>query len=832
MKVIGSKLREIGMMVTLLSMVHMVSCEDRLDRPRPSVSEGEQVEVSLCVGLADEEEGAGLESAPVDTKSAGGTGLDVRLVSTKTTKAVTLPNDPLSTAKPDKLYGLEVWQYDGNGNCLNTNSGVIGDKGIGESFPFTLSAQDECLLVIIARGYNGSAYTVGTLKDKSLSGVQGMEVSASTIENITSEAYATNKSVINSMPYILHLPKVRVVNDGSTYKIQSPDGTDVRVLLRRMATRLMLAWENQYASQYYKMSQILLQSIPFGYKLIPTPDNNGSYPSLQDKYRTIQLPESSIKDAGSYSCWIPTVVRGNNSNATSSYYRTKENAPKGSAYATFVTQNTKNGKQKLSYRVYLGGTSSQNFDLKENTNYTYKVTMSHTSLPVNDKRITIIDPILASENNNNFVPTANCFMVVPGGAFCFNPYKYHVNGATVENTVMQAADWCNVSGGTINTPIKSVKVLWQTLEYGDLGDPVLGIVNTYVPGKPEDDQTNIVDLKNGTSLDNARIYCRVAPNTRGGSGVIAAYDGDNGTGNILWSWHIWVTDYNPDITGNTSVFTPANKRKQKYTYRCDDQYPMMDRNLGANAGYTEVPDTEEERSSANGFHYQWGRKDPFPSSYSDVAKNVIIVSGTEPTLGMLNLYKPDGFSFYQRSYSTSGSKNYSVAYKDPTRFHSNWNSFSGARWQSELSQKNEHDPCPVGWRVASYKNFKSFFTQDGYEESTGQKDNISINIKNGASVLNDGGAVLYYEGNGNGNTTYFRFNGYQRFETQFMYIGWMTNIWCREIDATNTAQAYAFSVNYGGYPFDRPTGSSANNIRKTWNQTDAHSVRCIQERAN
>ena len=60
MKVIGSKLREIGMMVTLLSMVHMVSCEDRLDRPRPSVSEGEQVEVSLCVGIADEVDAASL----------------------------------------------------------------------------------------------------------------------------------------------------------------------------------------------------------------------------------------------------------------------------------------------------------------------------------------------------------------------------------------------------------------------------------------------------------------------------------------------------------------------------------------------------------------------------------------------------------------------------------------------------------------------------------------------------------------------------------------------------------------------------------------------------
>ena len=61
-------------------------------------------------------------------------------------------------------------------------------------------------------------------------------------------------------------------------------------------------------------------------------------------------------------------------------------------------------------------------------------------------------------------------------------------------------DWCGLSGTTFSTPIKSVKVLWQTLEDGDLGDPALGVVNKYAPQVPaEDDHTNIVELKNGDS---------------------------------------------------------------------------------------------------------------------------------------------------------------------------------------------------------------------------------------------------------------------------------------------------------------------------------------------
>jgi len=449
--------------------------------------------------------------------------------------------------------------------------------------------------------------------------------------------------------------------------------------------------------------------------------------------------------------------------------------------------------------------------------------MDHTSLPVDDKRITIIDPIPASVNNNNLVPTANCFMVVPGGAFCFNPYTYYINGASDKNTVLQSASWCNVSNGTITTPIKSVKVLWQTLEDGDLGDPVLGVVNTY------DDHTNIVDLKNGDNLTDARIYCRVAPNTAGGSGLIAAYSGDNGTGDILWSWHIWVTDYSPSATANESV-DDVNKRIQKYTYGNKTQYPMMDRNLGAMAGYTNVPSSRIERSKTNGFHYQWGRKDPFPSTYSANSPSSITINSDQLTPGMLNLYQPDGVSYFVRK---TLSVQYTIrqAFQNPTVIASasydSWCSQSTEYlWNDSQGNKTEYDPCPAGWRVTSKVNYQSFFTNQSYTES---EDVQTMNLANSSSLEGNGGAVLYFENQTSGRSTYIRLTGYQEYANSFNYINGMSNLWCREAKGGDAGKhGYALAIilaNKVGY-----ARGGKRNISNVWATRDAHPLRCIQDR--
>ena len=258
--------------------------------------------------IADEVDAASLAGGTSGTKAGegvgSGSGLNVRLQSSAKTKAAV--EDPLATAKPDKLYGLEIWQYDAGGN-FKTGKGVSYTSAveIGSSFTVTLEALDNCQLVLIARGYNGSAYTVGSLSGKSLSAVQSTTATASMIEGIK------NEGDIKAMPYILHLPKVNVTSAG---EIQSPDGTDVRILLRRLATRLTLSWKNESEKTGYTLEQVLLQSIPVDYRLLK-PVNDDTYPSLLDQYTTIQV--ASVSDEGSYTCWIPSVVRGESAYASS-----------------------------------------------------------------------------------------------------------------------------------------------------------------------------------------------------------------------------------------------------------------------------------------------------------------------------------------------------------------------------------------------------------------------------------------------------------------------------------------------------------------------------------
>ena len=790
-----------------------------LPPPVDGQGEGKTVEVSLCVGLADWEDAAALSTRSIHTEANEGFGFDVRLFSGQNmgTKAITVPEDPLATAKPDKLYGLEIWQYDRAGNCINNSTQNLGNKSIGESFTVPLvdsatlsTPETECQLLIVARGYNGSKNTIESLKGKRLSDIQDMMLDSSVINSITT------KDQIKVMPYLLLLPHVCIVKEGETYRIQNPEGQDIRVLLRRLASRLTITWENVSKNTGYVLKQVMLQSIPANYRLLRHPEDKATYPSLLDQYSTLQVPD--VEESGSYTCWIPSVLRGESPNATSLYYRTKANAPKGSVYVTLVSQDPVNIKKKLSYRVYLGGSSSHDFNLYDNTNYVYGI---------NDKRITIVNPIGASENNNNLVPTANCFMIVPGGAFCFDPYKYTVDGtADQENSTLKG--WADTEGG-----ITSVELLWQTLESGDLGDPVMGIVNT------EEDHTNIVDIKRDDGQDitknplsgqgQGRIYCRVAPNTTGGSGLIAAR---NDKGDILWSWHVWVTDYHPDATGDASVDEPETKRKQKYTYgNHPNQYPIMDRNLGALAGYTTIPAEEEDRSKAHGFHYQWGRKDPFPSSYTTkYVSKIERIDLTKSVKNILNLYRPDGVTYYSRKIVPSATT-FREAYKDPSSIYKpSGNNADNLSWITNLndvkqawggsSVKTVHDPCPAGWRVTKVENYYPLFN-DVNHSATGPSLYL-MNMQNNGEKT-DGGIVVYFDKEQR-RTTYIRYTGYWYLSDQYLGIGENTLLWCRN-DVASKAGAkhfrrdYNLTAKYGTLP-------TSGHLR------EAIPLRCIQERAN
>lgn len=822
----------------LLSFFSLCGCDEATEEyPIPDAPEN-RVQVSLQVGFGEEE--ATLPSLPDVTCSSTAGAVQATAPASRSGSGSTLAEavgfritpSPSFVAKgstprlaPDQLYNLEIQQYDRSGNRIGGMSAAVTQTP-GSRLAVALVASADCQLVAVAWG-EGRTTRLGNANLQTVR--TNLTVPAAEVASIDPAVQAD----MNKMPYVLHLEHVCVSSDGAgggTLASVVPGagldntGLDVRLLLQRLAVRFEMEWN--YDVPDYNLSQVWLQSIPMNYHVVADPDaSDQSYPSLLDQFTTLQLTAAQLA-AGRYAAWLPANVRGRNPAATSMVYRTKQTAPIGSSYVSFLAVYSSDVKKKLDYRVYLGGRESSDFNLRPNTDYRYTLRFDHTVLPVNDKRVTIIDPIPASENNRNLVPTANCFMVSPGGAFCFDPFLYEQNGRSVTNTKLK--NWADAEGG-----IAYVRLLWQTKENGDVGDPVMGMVNT------ADDHTNIVEIKRNdasevsklspvTDVGDARIYCRVASGTTGGSGLIAAY---NAQDEILWSWHVWVTDYNPDPLGDQTILQPAAKRKLKYTYSSTSRVslPMMDRNLGAMEGYVDqVPADALAMSKANGVHYQWGRKDPFISSYSqEVIASVDNVLSATPPKGLLNRYGPDGIQFVKNeSYTIAVERD---LFKNPGAFSAVYNTSSwlnGTLWNETGDVKSYVDPCPSGWRVVDYQDLNSLFGSGSANPDNDTDDQIvDANIANADRIGQDGGAAVYFEGKGSGHTCYFRLTGYWRFENSFQYIGQQCNMWTRRWKKSGLSTAFIFI-------YDNTTNRITGFTLKTRNVKDAHTTRCIQEKAS
>lgn len=225
--------------------------------------------------------------------------------------------------------------------------------------------------------------------------------------------------------------------------------------------------------------------------------------------------------------------------------------------------------------------------------------------------------IIQGATNLSAAGTANCYIVTGPGSYRFKA----VQGNT------------NISVGDV----KGVKVLWES--YGTNVAPSQGdIINPSV------------SYENGYITFSTNGYKK-------GNAVIAAYDDAAcSDGHVLWSWHIWCTDY------------PAEQ-----VYR-NNAGTLMDRHLGACS-------SELGNSQAFGLLYQWGRKDPFMGfSLGPEMKSTINESVAESNASI-------GTVEYATSHPTTVISN----------SNGNWLNVNDANLWS--SNKTKYDPCPYGWKV-------------------------------------------------------------------------------------------------------------------------------------
>lgn len=676
-------------------MASITACQEDLgitSRPQPGA---EQVTVSLSLGFADEEDGFTVSASDTRANTSAQKGsFDAQLTPTVHTRT--------DASKPDKLYELRILQYDLSGALMNSQSFSSGTS-IGAELSVSLNAMDDCQLVILACGEGNGSLRLGS----NISELQNLTLTKEYFDNIPADGTAT-AAQMNKMPYILHLPHVEVGNEG--LRIQSVEGAhDARLLLKRLAAKLTLTWNNNLTQGAgYAFKEVRLCQIPSLFRILPAPTQSKwgmTYPSIVAEYIDYYRLTGDDLAAGKKTVWIPANVRGTSPASSTDNYRTKANAPDAASYAEIVVDNSSKN-ERLYYRAYLGGEDPTDFNLRENTDYAWTLNINSTNYR-EDARIQLLDQTPVKSTNE--VPTSNCFMMQPGTNICFNPYK-HEAGTGGWNTYLTN----DGSAPATDKTIASVKVLWQNKDAGTSGDLVMGYVI---------DDNNHINLVNYTDIgspQNARVHVRV-PVTQGGNAVIAAY---NSSGVIVWSWHIWISDYVPATVVPGNITDEATRKAAIRTAQAATlggtvhaylgtawTFPngayrknvIMDRNLGAIRNtYSKKNDLEAAR--AYGYLYQWGRKDPFFGS----------VDGTANEIGVIFDGDGRGIELGKVKAATDALKQ---SIQNPASFIKQLN-LNTDSWGGASKEKTLYDPCPAGWRVPIFTNDATTNIFQGMEMGT------------------------------------------------------------------------------------------------------------------
>lgn len=237
-------------------------------------------------------------------------------------------------------------------------------------------------------------------------------------------------------------------------------------------------------------------------------------------------------------------------------------------------------------------------------------------------------------------------------------------------------------GSTFRFPVAKAYAMWHN-------DPLLQGAGENIPNELkaeiiwqerfDSDETLLIATNDNVSIEGTGIDAVIVVKLNEGVegnlciGVKDEYD-------CWWSWHLWVTDYDPEASSSQ--------------YELNGQV-FMTRNLGA---VSEVAGPQSQ-----GMYYQWGRKDAFPGSYTWERFLNGNVGWCNTGIGQITMLK-------SMSGSSVPEENMAASVKNPFKTI-NYVSFEikdwlspdtdgiPYRWSDENGNKTSYDPCPEGWRV-------------------------------------------------------------------------------------------------------------------------------------
>ena len=270
--------------------------------------------------------------------------------------------------------------------------------------------------------------------------------------------------------------------------------------------------------------------------------------------------------------------------------------------------------------------------------------------------------------------TANCYIARTGGVYKFDAsVKGNGGGDGVSDYIANYG--LAIEDGAF------AELLWESRHDGD--------------------KTMSREIIDGTPIYRGG-YVTFSTGRSEGNAVIAVKDIK---GNIVWSWHIWMTQAPAAQTFNGRTF--------------------LDRNVGA---------TEFDGALVGslGVYFQWGRKDPFiganriQKNYTDEHEGVGFQTTGDNGFTALFLYNDalcEGFKFVN--------KDMDMSVANPTVFYGVYNSggWKGSNsevkdyWGGVSGTKTNNDPCPAGYRVPTFDELNGFIKDIDTNKTT--QENVS-----------------------------------------------------------------------------------------------------------
>lgn len=365
--------------------------------------------------------------------------------------------------------------------------------------------------------------------------------------------------------------------------------------------------KNVPATIYYADQAVASGNDDFTTSPFPATDETEFLEMALDSLGTSGEGISAGSEAVTLDYYLPRNMRG--TTATTDTLARNNNVPERATYVEVMASKVDtdgNEQTPVRYRFYVGHNTTNDFNVRANCRYDIALNFATIGNQQHDSRVEDLGKVKLATD-------ANSFIINPLEGDAQPVYELPINRVNeFWNHTRYSEQLPDFDGQIYGSTQWEVSVLWQ-----DKSTQLIQFC---------DENGNVTESTQGLYSSKGLSKNIFFKPVKGAKGNVLVAIKKKGQEECLWSWHLWLTDYNPDAAtqkvNNYQKNVPGGRILRMEDgdnvseWADNPNMYIMDRNVGAT---DEVYSAEKgNRTATVGLFYQWGRKDPLPSAHGNL----------------------------------------------------------------------------------------------------------------------------------------------------------------------------------------------------------------------